>query len=66
MKKMKGGRSHGLDFIDSYSLKISYFLLEDAIHHLVNLSISKNRFAEPWKIQLVMPLHKKGDKLFCI
>ena len=63
MKKMKGGRSHGLDFIDSYSLKISYFLLEDAIHHLVNLSISKNRFAEPWKIQLVMPLHKKGDKL---
>ena len=62
VKKMKGGRSHGLDYIDSYSLKISYPILEDAIHHLVNLSIQKKTFAKPWKIQLVMPLHKKGDK----
>ena len=47
IKKMKGGRSHGLDYIVSYSLKISYPLLEDAIFHLVNLSIKE----------------KKGDKL---
>ena len=63
IKKMKGGRSHGLDYIDSYSLKISYPLIEDAIFHLVNLSIKEKIFAEAWKIQLVMPLHKKGDKL---
>ena len=63
IKKMKGGCSHGLDYIDSYSLKISYPLIEDAIFHLVNLSIKEKIFAEAWKIQLVMPLHKKGDKL---
>ena len=29
----------------------------------MNLSIRKKSFAEAWKTQLVMPLHKKGDKL---
>ena len=60
---MKGGRSHGIDFIDSYSLKISYPLIEEAILHLVNLSIKKKTFAKAWKVQLVMPLHKKADRL---
>ena len=63
IKKMKGGRSHGIDFIDSYSLKISYPLIEEAILHLVNLSIKKKTFAKAWKVQLVMPLHKKADRL---
>ena len=62
MKRMKGGRSHGIDFIDSYSLKVSYPLIEDTILHLVNLSIRKQTFAEVWKVQLVMPLHKKNDR----
>ena len=63
IKRMKGGRSHGVDFIDSYSLKTSYPLIEDAILHLVNLSISKKTYPRVWKVQLVMPLHKKNDKL---
>ena len=62
IKRMKGGRSHGIDFIDSYSLKVSYPLIEDAILHLVNLSIRKQTFAKVWKVQLVMPLHKKNDQ----
>ena len=63
IKKMKGGRSHGIDYIDSYSLKLAYPIIEEAIYHMVNLSIRSKRFAKPWKIQLVHPLHKKGDKL---
>ena len=63
MKKMKGSRSHGVDFIDSFSLKLAYPVIEDALLHLINLSIRQNQFANPWKIQLVMPLHKKNDKL---
>ena len=63
VKKMKGGRSHGVDYIDSYSLKLAYPIIEEAIYHMVNLSIRSKRFAKPWKIQLVHPLHKKGDKL---
>ena len=62
MKKLKGGRSHGRDFIDSYSLKVAYPLMEDAILHLVNLSIRERKFAQSWKIQLVLPLFKKGDR----
>ena len=36
---MKGGRSCGVDKIDSFSLKLAAPLIEDAIMHLVNLSI---------------------------
>ena len=61
--KMKGGRCHGVDDIDSYSLKVSYPLIEDAMLHLVNLSITQQTFAKAWKVQLVMPLHKKSDKM---
>ena len=60
---MKGGRSHGFDYIDSFSLKLAYPLIEDAILHLVNLSIESHSFAKCWKVQMVKPLFKKGDKV---
>ena len=62
MKKVKRSRSHGRDFIDSYSLKLAFPLIEESILHLVNLSIESGS-AERWKIQLILPLHKKNDKL---
>ena len=63
MKKMKNSRSHGRDFIDGCSLKLAFPLIEESILHLVNLSIKGGEFAEKWKIQLILPLHKKNDKL---
>ena len=63
LKRMKGKRSHGIDNIDSYSLKLAGPLMEDALIHLINLSIRKQIFAARWKPQLVGPLHKKNDKL---
>ena len=63
MKKFKNSRTHGMDFIDSSSLKLALPLIEDSILHLVNLSIENGDFAENWKIQLILPLHKKNDKL---
>ena len=63
MKRVKKSRSHGRDFIDSYSLKLAFPLIEESILHLVNLSIESGTFAERWKIQLILPLHKKNDKL---
>ena len=63
MKKVKKSRSHGRDFIDGSSLKLAFPLIEDSILHLVNLSIKSGSFAEKWKIQLILPLHKKNDKL---
>ena len=63
IKKMKGGRSCGSDNIDSYSLKLAAPLVEDALLHIINLSINHHKFANRWKQQLIFPQHKKGDKL---
>ena len=63
IKKMKGGRCSGVDSIDSFSLKLAAPLIEDALLHLVNLSIKTSSFSSFWKHQLVFPLHKKQDKL---
>ena len=63
MKKLKPSRSHGMDFIDSYSLKLAFPLIEDSILHLVNLSITSKTYSKNWKFQLVLPLHKKNDTM---
>ena len=52
-----------MDFIDSFSLKTAAPLIKYEILHLVNLSITSSKFAQIWKHQLVLPLHKKKDKL---
>ena len=62
IKQMKGGRSAGVDTIDSFSLKIAAPLLEDALEHLINLSIQSSRFSSQWKPQLIFPQYKKNDK----
>ena len=63
LKRMKGKRSHGIDNIDSFSLKLAGPLIEDALMHLINLSIESQRFSSQWKPQLIFPLHKKCSKL---
>ena len=62
VKRLKGKHVSGVDSIDSYSLKIVAPLLEDALLHLVNLSIEKNEFAKNWKPQLILPLYKKKER----
>ena len=62
-QKMKSKRSHGFDFIDSYSIKLAFPAIENVFLHLVNLSLKGSTFAKRWKNQLVLPLHKKNDKL---
>ena len=55
--------AHGSDWIDSYSLKLAAPLMEDALIHLINLSLIQSKFSARWKPQLVFPLHKKKDKV---
>ena len=62
IRKMKGGRSSGVDNIDSFSLKIAAPLLEDALLHLINLSIRTKIFSQHWKHQLIFPNYKKQDR----
>ena len=61
-KRIKGKRSHGIDNIDSFSIKLAVPLIEEALLHLINLSIEKCNFSNQWKPQLIFPLHKKGAK----
>ena len=58
---MKGKRSHGIDGIDSYSIKLAGPLLEKSLLHLINLSIKKQRVASKWKPQLIF--HKKNSNM---
>ena len=62
IKKMKGGRSSGVDNIDSYSVKLAAPLIEDALLHLINLSINTSSFSSFWKHQLIFPHHKKSER----
>ena len=62
MKKFKGSRVHGVDWIDAYSLKVASPIIEDSLLHLVNLSLKQSKFATNWKPQLILPLHKKNEK----
>ena len=51
------------DIIDNLSLKLAAPLLEDALFHLIDLSIRTKCFSSLWKHQLVFPHHKKQGKL---
>ena len=62
LKKMKPKRTHGVDWIDSFSLKKAGPLIEDSLIHLINLSIREKKFSTKWKPQLIFPHHKKNEK----
>ena len=59
---MKSKRTHGVDWIDSGSLKLAGPLLEESLIHLINLSIRESRFSTSWKPQLIFPHHKNKAK----
>lgn len=62
IKRMKGGKSSGVDNIDGYTLKLAAPLIEEALGHLIDLSIKTGKFASFWKPQLIFPQHKKSEK----
>ena len=63
LKKRKGNRSSGIDYIDGYSVKLAAPLIEDVLLHLVNLTIGSSKYPQLWKINKVSPHFKKGDKM---
>ena len=58
MKKLKGNRSSGIDFIDGYSIKLAYPVIGSVLIHLVNLSIEKNSILNYGSLQ------KKGNRSY--
>ena len=60
---LKNTKSTGMDFIDTWVVKLIAREIVPALTHIVNLSILKAEFPNPWKISKVVPLLKKGDPL---
>ena len=61
LKNMKSSKSCGIDFIDSFVLKLACDELTPGITHIVNLSIKCEHFPSMWKKSKVIPLFKKED-----
>ena len=62
LKKRKGNKSSGINYIDGYSVKLAAPIIEDILLHLVNLTIDNSEYPTLWKINKVSPQFKKGDK----
>ena len=60
---LKNTKSTGMDFIDTWVVKLIQSEILPALTHIVNISISQAEFPLPWKISKVVPLLKKGDPL---
>ena len=58
---MKSSKSCGIDFIDSYILKLATDELTPGITHIVNLSIKCDHFPSMWEKSKVIPIFKKED-----
>ena len=55
--------SRGSDQISAKFLKMAAPIIVPALTQIFNLSISKAEFPSPFKLAIVVPIHKKGPKL---
>ena len=60
---LKNSKSTGVDFIDTWVIKLVANDILPAITHIINLSIAHSEFPSSWKLSKVVPLLKKGDPL---
>ena len=58
VRKLKSSKSCGLDFIDTYILKLTRPFILPSLTHIINLSISTNTFPQAYKVAKVVPLYK--------
>ena len=63
LKKLKGKKSCGLDWICGYSLKLASKELAPELRQMINISIKTGQFYSKWKFSKVLPGYKnKGSK----
>ena len=61
ISSLKSTRTCGLDNIDSFVIKLAKEELVPMITHIINLSISQEKFPDGWKTSKIIPLHKKAE-----
>ena len=62
LNTIKSKHSCGFDDISSHLLKKSATVIYVPLTHLINTSITSGIFPDDWKLAIVKPLHKKGQK----
>ena len=63
ISSLNNSTAYGLDFIDTYAIKLIKKEILPAVTHIINLSISSRTFPEAWKKVKIIPLHKTDDLL---
>ena len=63
ISSLKNSKSCGMDYIDTYTIKLIKPIILPALTHIINLSIKQSEFPDLWKIAKIVPLHKKDDIL---
>ena len=63
ISNLKNSSSFGLDLIDTSVVKLIRQEVVPALTHVINLSISSEKFPTDWKSAKIIPLHKKDDLL---
>lgn len=65
IKKLKNNKAPGKDNIPSECLKYGGDFLHQQIHQLIICIWNEEQIPEAWKESIIIPIHKKGDKLKC-
>ena len=60
---LSNSRSLAVDELDNFSVKVAADVVTKPLHHIVTLSIMKQKFPSQWKYSKVLPLHKKDSAL---
>ena len=64
IRNLKNSKASGLDYLDTYILKITRKEIVPSVCHIVNLSLQANKFPNKWKTAKVIPLYKgQGSNL---
>ena len=63
VKSLKMGKSSYIDNIGNEAIKHGYLSIEPALIALFNMVLSYGSFPKIWSDGLIIPLHKKDDKL---
>ena len=62
IQNLKTNKSEGYDCISSEMIKDSPEIMLNVIHKFINLCLEKSLVPRSWSLELILLIHKKGDK----
>ena len=65
IKNLKNNKSPGKDSILAECIKNGGIILFEAIDQLIITIWREENIPDDWKVSIIIPIHKKGDKAIC-